>query len=592
MNANRLVHLHNDTLLSSEVLTSLRIKNFKRLQEVEIELGKTVVFIGPNNSGKTTALQALALWEIGLRKWVEKRSAKDTPEKRPGVTINRRDLIAVPVPDANLLWKDKHVRVIQKRNGKQDTRNIRIDILVSGVTDGSGWDCGFEFDYANQESFYCRPLRMGEEKGSARMPVPEAAAPVRVAFLPPMSGMAATEDRLQEGAVNVRIGEGRTAEVLRNLCFQIHSEGDQANWNAMVEQIKSLFGVTLNPPEFIKERGQITMSYEEAGSELDLVSSGRGLQQTLLLLAHLYTHPKAVLLLDEPDAHLEILRQRQIYQILTNTADSQGCQVIAASHSEVLLNEAADRDIVVAFVGTPHRIDDRRSQVLKSLRAIGFDQYYQAEQKGWVIYLEGSTDLAILQAFAKTLNHPAHAVLEQPFVHYVANQPPKAKDHFFGLREAKKDLVGIAIFDSIPQDLDENGPLCELKWVRREIENYLCYPETLLAFADQIEGVPGPLFESPVRDKQREAMQRSIDEVAAALRVLGRADAFGPDVKASDDFLGPVFKSYFEKLGLKNLMQKTDYHSLAHLVPKELIDPEIGVKLDRIVEVSARAKPL
>ena len=61
-------------VISSEVVTSLRVKNFKRLEDVEIELGKTVVFVGPNNSGKTTALQALALWEIGLRKWVEKRS--------------------------------------------------------------------------------------------------------------------------------------------------------------------------------------------------------------------------------------------------------------------------------------------------------------------------------------------------------------------------------------------------------------------------------------------------------------------------------------------------------------------------------------
>jgi predicted ATPase len=574
------------------VLTSLRIKNFKRLEDVEIELGKTVVFIGPNNSGKTTALQALALWEIGLRKWVEKRSAKDTPEKRPGVTINRRDLIAVPVPEANLLWKDLHVRAIQKGNGKQETKNIRIDILVSGVTDGSEWDCGFEFDYANQESFYSRPLRTNDESSPPRMPVPEVAAPVRVAFLPPMSGMAATEDRLQEGAVNVRIGEGRTAEVLRNLCFQIHSAADQTSWNALVTQIKSLFGVTLNPPEFIKERGQITMSYEEAGTELDLVSSGRGLQQTLLLLAHLYTHPGTVLLLDEPDAHLEILRQRQIYQILTSTAESQGCQVIAASHSEVLLNEAADRDIVVAFVGRPHRIDDRRSQVLKSLRAIGFDQYYQAEQKGWVLYLEGSTDLAILQAFAKILDHPAREVLEQPFVHYVANQPAKAKDHFFGLKEAKPDLVGIAVFDSIAQDLDDSGPLCQLKWSRREIENYLCYPETLLAFADQLEGVPGPLFESPLRDKQRDAMQRSIDEVAGALRVLGRADPYGSDVKASDDFLGPVFQRYFQKLGLRNLIQKTDYHGLAHLVPREKIDPEIGVKLDRMVAVANQANPM
>ena len=119
------------------MLTNLRVKNLKRLEDADIELGRTVVFVGPNNSGKTTALQALALWEIGLRKWVEKRSAKGTPEKRPGVTINRRDLIAVPVPTANLLWRDLHVRAIHKKNGKPNTTNVRIDILVSGVTSGN-----------------------------------------------------------------------------------------------------------------------------------------------------------------------------------------------------------------------------------------------------------------------------------------------------------------------------------------------------------------------------------------------------------------------------------------------------------------------
>lgn len=573
------------------MLTSLRVKNFKRLENVEIELGKTVVFVGPNNSGKTTALQALALWEAGLRKWLEKRSAKDTPERRPGVTINRRDLIAVPVPDANLLWRDLHVRAIQRTNGKQDTRNIRIDILVSGVTDATAWECGFEFDYANQESFYCRPLRMSEDPQPVRMPVPVLAAPVSVAFLPPMSGLAATEDRLQDGAVNVRIGEGRTAEVLRNLCFVINSAPDQTNWRQLVSQIKKLFGVSLNPPEFIKERGQITMSYREWEIELDLVSSGRGLQQTLLLLAHLYTHPKSVLLLDEPDAHLEILRQRQIYQILTETAEAQGCQVIAASHSEVLLNEAADRDIVVAFVGRPHRIDDRGSQVLKSLRAIGFEQYYQAEQVGWVLYLEGSTDLAVLHEFAKLLGHPASSRLEQPFVYYVANQPSKAKDHFFGLREAKPDLVGVAVFDSIAQELNELGPLSAVKWRRREIENYLCFPETLLAYAEHVDGDPGPLFVEALREHQRTAMQQAIDQVSGALRTLGRPDPFSPAVKASDDFLTPVFQSYFEKLGLRNLVQKTEFHILTKFVPRELIDPEITEKLDLIVRVAEQANP-
>ena len=85
------------------MLTKLTVRNFKRFGEVEVELGNPVVFIGPNNSGKTSAMQALALWDIGLKRWNEKYSGKRTPQNRPGVTINRRDLLAIPVPSAALL---------------------------------------------------------------------------------------------------------------------------------------------------------------------------------------------------------------------------------------------------------------------------------------------------------------------------------------------------------------------------------------------------------------------------------------------------------------------------------------------------------
>ncbi len=57
------------------MLTRLVIRNFKLFGDVELELGDRVVFVGPNNAGKTTALQALALWSIGVRRWVEKRGA-------------------------------------------------------------------------------------------------------------------------------------------------------------------------------------------------------------------------------------------------------------------------------------------------------------------------------------------------------------------------------------------------------------------------------------------------------------------------------------------------------------------------------------
>ena len=177
------------------------------------------------------------------------------------------------------------------------------------------------------------------------------------------------------------------------------------------------------------------MSYSESpGVTLALSASGRGLQQTLLLLTYLYTNPSAVLLLDEPDAHLEILRQGQIYRLLSEIAAEVDSQVISASHSEVILNEAAAKDVVVAFVGEPHRIDDRsaRTQVAKALKQIGFEDYLQAEQAGWVLYLEGSTDLSILQTLARVLNHPASEHLARPFVHYIGNQPRSARTIFMG----------------------------------------------------------------------------------------------------------------------------------------------------------------
>jgi energy-coupling factor transporter ATP-binding protein EcfA2 len=461
------------------MLTRLKIRNFKLFDEVEIELGNPVVFIGPNNSGKTSALQALALWHIGLQKWIEERSGS-TRKKRFGVTMNRRDLLSSPVPAMNLLWKDTHVRdVSRKELGKtKETQNVLIRIEVEGASEGQDWAYGFEFDYANAESFYCRPVGT-----SAEIPpknVPPGAKGLRLAYLPPMSGLAASETRIDLGAINVRLGEGRTAEVLRNLCDQILEKN--AGWERVKGQILHLFGVELEEPVYIQERGEIAMAYRDRKApkvELDLSSAGRGLQQTLLLLAHLTLNPGAVLLLDEPDAHLETLWQRQIYQLLTEVATDSNSQIIAASHSEVVLNEAGDKHVVVAFLGQPHRIDDRGTHLLKSLREIGFDHYYQAEQRGWVLYVEGSTDLDILLALARALDHSTRHLLESPYVVFVGNDRPGARKHFYGLREAKRDLVGFALFDRIPA-ADETDHLASHTWRRREIEDYLV-PAKLLS---------------------------------------------------------------------------------------------------------------
>ncbi|MCS7298317.1 MAG: AAA family ATPase [Bacteroidia bacterium] len=571
------------------MLTRLVIQNFKGFAYVDIELGQRVVFIGPNNSGKTSALQAIALWDVGVKKWLEKRgshSRSKTQRERTGVTINRQDLLSIPVPSAKLLWRDLHVKESFDSGSKRQTQNIRIYIQLEGVHQGDKWKLKMEFDYANEESLYCRPSKESGEE----VEVPKHLRELTVAYLPPMSGLAAREDRLEMGSIRVRLGEGRTAEVLRNLCWQVF-EKDRNKWKDIKATLTNLFGSKLEDPIYVAERGEVILHYRNReGTKLDISSTGRGEQQTLLLLSFMSLHERAVLLLDEPDAHLEILRQRQIYDILSQHAEKTNTQIIAASHSEVMLNEAARKDVVIAFVGKPHRIDDRGSQVAKALRDIGFEEYYLAEERGWVLYLEGSTDLAILQALAEKRKHPAREVLKSPFVHYVANQPNKVYEHFYALREAKPDLVGIAIYDRLDKEPTSKEGLRQFMWKLREIENYLCKREVLIRYAkNRCEKNYGE--DSLFSSEWVKYMEEAIIKTEQALKILGK-DPCSPDIKASEEFLLPLFRQFYDRLAMYNEMDKSNLHLLAQFLEPEEFHPNILEALDLIYEVSQKAQPV
>lgn len=568
------------------MLTKLVVRNFKRFDDVEIDLSSSVVLIGPNNSGKTTALQALALWDAGCKQWLAKRQPSGDAAK--GVTIGRKDLVYLPLPSSNALWRDLRVREAYREDGKTKPKNVLIEIIVSGVDEEGEWSCGFEFEYASEEFFYCRPLRLNDEKKPARMQVPvKAVETVELAFLPPMTGLLMEEPLLQPGRVNVLLGSGRSGETLRNICYSVFERRD-GSWDKVVASVMQLFGVRLRAPVFVSQTGTIEIEYEEqrSGAVLPLTSAGLGMQQTLLLLAYLHLKPRQVLLLDEPDAHLEILRQRQIYQLLVELSAHQDSQVICASHSEVVLNEAVERDTVVAFVGKPHVVSGRQgSQILKALKDMGFEHYMQAEQSGWVLYLEGSTDLAILRAWANKLNHPAQQALSKPYVHYLnTNLPSVARSHFNAVKEANPRLLGVAIFDKLekePQGVQDG--LVDLQWSKREIENYLARPETLLDFA-RGKHHSDDLIEQAEWQQRTDAMREAIAEVEAATQTLGE-DLWSDHRKASEQVLPQIFQRYRQKcVDVRLPASKGEYHKLVEYQSTEEIHQDVVAMLDAILK--------
>ena len=324
----------------------------------------------------------------------------------------------------------------------------------------------------------------------------------------------------------------------------------------------------------------------------------RQIQEVTLLLCFLQQNPGAILLLDEPDAHLEILRQRDIYTLLTELAAEQRSQIIAASHSSTVMQVAGEKDVLVAFLGAPHRVDTRASQnqVKKALESIPLSDFYLAQQAGWMLYLEGTTDLAILRKLALRKKHAAATILADrvPLVCLGSNKPGDARSHYEAMREAMPGILGLAIFDRLPNpetELSTMQGLREEMWRRREIENYLVTRESLLAYITS-DLDPDDLFSAAERDRRIDVMTSCIEELEKALTVTRKPSPWGSDIKVTNDFLDPLFVNYYQQLGTPQLTYKRDYHGLAETIPLDQLDPEIDAMLDAVVAVARAAVPV
>ena len=96
------------------LLHYLEIENFKRFGDRQrIELDHPAVLIGPNNCGKTTAIQAIALWSQAVKTWYTSKG-KAPPKKRTATSLNRLSIVSVPVQRTRYFWHNTAVRKANK----------------------------------------------------------------------------------------------------------------------------------------------------------------------------------------------------------------------------------------------------------------------------------------------------------------------------------------------------------------------------------------------------------------------------------------------------------------------------------------------
>ena len=338
------------------MIRRVTVRNFKRFDEQTFELADSVVLAGPNNSGKSTLLQAIATWKMGLDRWRAQRGAGSASRavKRSGVSITRGDLTATPLREMNLLWRGRRVtRTLQE--GPPGTPRLIEIVLEGSGANGSAetpWKCGMEFQYANPEMIYVRPqgAKTLESEAVRHFP-PDPAAALEVVHVPPLVGVQRDEPRLDKGMQDLLVGQGQAGGILRNLLLEA-AEKDNGDWGALVGHVRDLFGIRLRKPVYSPAQPYILCEYDEpeGSGPLDLANAGSGTLQVVLLLAFLYARPASVILLDEPDAHQHIVLQKQVYGLLRKVARERGGQIVLATHSEVVLDATAP-ERVLSFCG-------------------------------------------------------------------------------------------------------------------------------------------------------------------------------------------------------------------------------------------------
>ena len=271
-----------------------------------------------------------------------------------------------------------------------------------------------------------------------------------------------------------------------------------------------------------------------------------------------------------------MILQRQIYDRLRRVAAKRHCQLIIATHSEVILDGTSPSK-VISFLGEPHKLirEEQRDQVREAMKRLTTLDLLLAEQGRQILYCEGESDFKILKAWATVLHHPARRFFDRPFFHSNEGRNPReAREHLFALRAIYPGEQGLLLLDGDNRGLPEreiSGPgLIIHRWKRYEIENYLLVPEALRRYIDG----PRDLFSSTQAEAAMSYLRQQLPPATFPTPLDDNATVV--TVRASKDVLPQAFSA----AGL--MLEKEDYFLLAEKMLPEEIHPEVRTVLDSV----------
>ena len=488
------------------MITKLTLRNFKSVSEQSYEFTQFDLLAGRNNSGKSTVLQALAIWQFCVDEFHRSKRSGST-----GIQVVLPNFTALPVPEFILLWKDRTDRYWPLVDGKKKQEYILIGIDVEWRQEtGETASFGVELRYHSSQTIYAIPnggwkkFHDCEKRGD--LP--------KIAYVPPFSGLEPTEKWLDEAPIRQQVGKGQPGSVLRNLLLRVYpspprgSDGRiakghvaPADWKEVANVVRRWFSVEIHAPGYDSAKDVfITVEYRQNDRDFDIIAGGSGFHQTLTLLAFFYGYQPTTILLDEPDAHLHVNLQREILDYFKRKGSEKNTQFLIATHAEEFVRGVDAAQIVSLLNQAPRRVTSA-PEVLRAMAEVSNEEITRLMASPYILYVEGESDERILRAWA----NPCGA---QTAIDKVCFKPmgggdkqsmkTRADKHFDALRLIVPEVKRLMLLDYDDRATfhpePDNATLVE--WKRKNIENYLLVPDAWKRAASRISG--GELFVQPI----------------------------------------------------------------------------------------------
>jgi predicted ATPase len=513
------------------VIERVSFHRFKQFRDETVALRPGVSLLaGGNNSGKTTILHGLAVWEF-CRTAVEMERGPETfleGRSRQGLGLGDDEFSPINVPTLKHLWTNLKSQKDHESDGY--TLKIRCEWRKEGRLQH------LEFGLALSNDRLFVKVTSSNLADDDRIP--------RVAFLPPFAGMTDREARVTGAIRRRRIGEGLAGAVLRNILLDMQRHnldrrrqlrGDRPKiadaalrdlraddpWELLQQDLRETFGAELFISPFREEyHSYIQVEVLKGAAEgfklrrhhgynnRDLMVEGSGFLQWLSVFALARDEGIDVLLLDEPDAHLHNALQEHLVERLEQIATQSGKQVLVATHSAEILRNATPGNIL--RVGGPGNtrylaVNEQKVGLLVGLGSTYAPRIDRLKRTRRLLLVEGRSDVPVLKAIAAVLG----LTWPEDWVEWRTTSGHRERRQLVAaLRSEIPDLVALSLRDrddepmgSVSRDLvvatDRRDPgFHPRRWRRRYLESYLVCPRAI----SEASGLP----EAVVRDQLAE----------------------------------------------------------------------------------------